>query len=498
MFVAREKELKLINEFLLDKGALLVYGLRRVGKTTLIQKAAKDSKKPFIYFECQKADELKNVLLLVDLLKEQVGFIDAEFNSFLSVIKEFNKLYPGYILIIDEYSLIKQYYFQSKKSGYDEKAEELDSEFQIIIDQHISNINLIISGSSLHIMKQLTEHKNPLYGRFTREIALSQFNYLDSKEMIPNLSIYEWVSFYSIFGGSPYVLERIDTFKSLKQNICELILDENGKLRTHLRNNVINELENDTDLHDILDVIKNGSKKYNEIKEKAHITTAGLLDKRLTKLLELDIIETKFPIGREDDKRKKYYQIKDNLLKFYYAYIFRQDNRINLLTPSRYYDLYIEPSLKEFISRRFENIVRDYFTIAISKGMYEEIVDIGSFFTSDNEYDCVLKKKNGKYSIYEVKYYKNPMTLVEQNKEIEQIKNIVGLDIDEIGFVCSSGFIEENENITYLDIDDIYFVDKKKIQDLVMESYKDRKNGAKDYTLEESFSEINKLIKEKK
>ena len=111
-------------------------------------------------------------------------------------------------------------------------------------------------------MKQLTEHKNPLYGRFNREISLSQFNYLDAKKMLANLSNTDLIAFYSVFGGSPYVLQRVDQTRSLKENICELILDENGQLRTHLRNNVINELENDTDLHEILDVIKNGSKKH--------------------------------------------------------------------------------------------------------------------------------------------------------------------------------------------------------------------------------------------
>ena len=88
MFVAREKELSLINTFLSKKGTLLVYGLRRVGKTTLIQKAVSDSGRPSIYFECQKTDEEKNVSLFVNLLKEQLGFVDAEFKTFLSVFKE--------------------------------------------------------------------------------------------------------------------------------------------------------------------------------------------------------------------------------------------------------------------------------------------------------------------------------------------------------------------------------------------------------------------------
>lgn len=457
MFVGREKEIGIMREFLSKKGAMLIYGLRRVGKTTLIKKVLDDSNRPYIYFECQKTDEKTNVSLLVSLLKEQVGFVDASFDSFLSLIKEFNKSYKDYILVIDEYSLIKQYYFQSRKTGYSEKAEELDSEFQVIIDQYVTNINLIISGSSIHIMKQLTEHKNPLYGRFVTEINLLQFNYLDAKKMLEPINYRDLISFYSVFGGSPFVLDKIDSKQSLKDNIVKLILDESGALRTHLRNNVISELENDPDLHDILNVIKNGSKRYKDIKEQAHIETAGLLDKKLTKLLELDIIDVKYPIGKEEDKTKKYYQIKDNLLKFYYAYVFRQENRISLLSPGRYYDLYIVPSIKEFISRRFENIVRNYFSIAISKGQYEEIIDIGSYFTNDNEYDCVFKKNNNKYSVYEVKHLTNPMSIAAQKEEIRQVNLINGLDIDEIGFVNASGFNEKIDNIKYLELKDIFF-----------------------------------------
>lgn len=457
MFIGREKEMGIIKKFFDSKGAMLVYGLRRVGKTTLIQKAIENSDKPYIYYECQKTDEKKNVDLFVELLKEQINFVDAEFNSFSQVFKELNKSYPNYIVVIDEYSLMKQYYFGSKKPGNNEKAEELDSEFQTIIDQHLTTLNLILSGSSIHIMKSLSEHKSPLYGRFLYEIPLSQFNYLDAGRMLSPLEYKDVVAFYSVFGGSPYVLERINLKKSLKENVVELILEENGQLRMHLRNNVINELEIDSDLHDILNVIKNGSKKYNEIEEQAHITTSGLLDKRLSKLLDLDIIESKYPIGKELDKRKKYYQIKDNLLKFYYAYIFREDNRIRLLTPSRFYDLYIEPSLTQFISLRFENIVKDYFTVAISKGMYSEISDIGTYFGPNYEFDCVIKKKNNKYSIYEVKYYSKPLKLSVQRNEIKQISEIQGLEVDKIGFVCSSGFEEQIDGIDYLTLQNLFF-----------------------------------------
>ena len=371
--------------------------------------------------------------------------------------EELNKRYKGYIFVIDEYSYLKQYYLESKAPETRQMADKIDSEFQNIIDNYLSNINLIMSGSIIHIMETLVEYKSALYGRFNDIIVLKEFSYLDAKKMLMNLSNQEIIAYYSIFGGSPFVLERLDTKKSLKENICELLLKENGALRTHLRNNVINELESDPDLHDILNVIKNGSKKYSEIEDQCNIKTAGLLDKRLKKLIELDIIEAKYPIDKENDKRKKYYLIKDNLLKFYYAYVFRQDNRINLLGEERYYDLYIEPSIKTFISLRFENIVKSYFSLAIKKGLYPNIVDIGSYFTSNNEYDCVIKKKDGTYSIYEVKYYTKKLDSSIIYKEIEQIKEIKGLNITEIGFVSSSGFNSSIEGIKYLDIDDIFF-----------------------------------------
>ena len=457
MFVGRKNELNKIMDFLQNPGSLLVYGLRRIGKTTLIKKALNDSKTNYVYFECQKTNEETNVNLFIDILKDSINFVDAKFDTFLQVFKELDKNYKGYCFVIDEYSYLKQYYLESKAQATKQQADRIDSEFQNIIDNNLNNINLILSGSIVNIMESLTEHKSPLYGRFNDTIILNELSYIDAKKMLNGISNTDVIAYYSVFGGSPYVLERIDTKKSLKQNICELLLNESGKLRTHLNSNVINELENDPDLHNILNVIKNGSKKYNEIESQCKIETSGLLDKRLKKLIDLDIIDAKYPIDKENDRRKKYYQIKDNLLKFFYAYIFRQNNKINLLGENRYYDLYIEPSLKTFISLRFENIVKSYFSIAVKQGLYPDIIDIGSYFTSNNEFDCILKKKDNTYAVFEIRYYTKPINTNIIQKELEQIKEIKGLDITEIGFISSSGFTSKLDGITYLDLDDIFF-----------------------------------------
>ena len=93
----------------------------------------------------------------------------------------------------------------------------------------------------------------------------------------------------------------------------------------------------------------------------------------------------------------------------------------------------------------------------MKKGLYENIIDIGTFFTGNSEFDCVLQTKNKKYTIFEVKYLNHPMEKGEMYKEIEQIKQIKGLNIERIGFVCSSGFKDTIPNISYLELNDLFF-----------------------------------------
>ena len=264
------------------------------------------------------------------------------------------------------------------------------------------------------------------------------------------------VEIYSIFGGSPYVLSKYNQSLSLKENICEQLLDKEGDIYRHVINNVLSELDKDPDLNRILNSIKNGDRKYGDIEQSIKVSSSGLLDKQLKKLLDLDIIERKYPIGFEGEKRKTHYSLKDNLLRFYYAYIYQEENRIDLLGQKRFYDVYITKSLNEFISRRFENIAKEYFSLKVKNGEYPQIVDIGTYFSSNNEYDCVFKKEDNTYAFYEVKYKTKPLTKGEMLKEIDQIQMIQGISISEIGFICSSGFEERLPNMSYLNLADIF------------------------------------------
>ena len=160
MFVGREKELALLRQDYIGK-AVMVYGKRRVGKTTLIQKALESHNCPKVYFECLKGTLQDNIDGLVqELVRAQILPVPLQFTALQDVFAYLNTLPQKMVVVIDEYPYLK---------AMNESAT-VDSIFQSIIDNRIANIALIISGSHIGMMRKTLQEKNALYGRFAATI----------------------------------------------------------------------------------------------------------------------------------------------------------------------------------------------------------------------------------------------------------------------------------------------------------------------------------------
>ena len=452
MFIGREKELAQIKSFLNEQsGCMMIYGKRKVGKTTLITHALRGVGNT-AYYECIKDSLKANVDGLIEvLIREKILPARIEFASFTDLFRYLNSLSGTYNIIIDEYPYLKAI----------NKAETVDSVFQSVIDNSTSNIHLFISGSHVGMMKDLLKEKNALYGRFSSIIQLKELNYLDTAEFYPELSVYDKAAFYAVFGGSPYINEFIDNCKSLKDNIIDSLLNQSHSVFNYVNNLLISDFNNVSGAERVLSALGNGKKKYSEIEAQLGIEKNGLLSKLMTPLLNMEIATKNYPINRPDDNKKAYYEINDNILRFYYTYIYKNKSALQVIGPRAFYEEYIEPSLVTFISHRFKRICREYFSIMVQSGKIRGVRNIGTYYYDDSvnkkngEFDVVLQRKSG-FDFYEVKYYQSPMKLSEMKQEERQIRDVHGINVSEIGFISINGFETVDSNYQCLTGANIY------------------------------------------
>ncbi len=443
MFVGRQRELNALRKELSSwkkRTAILVYGKRRVGKSTLINEAAKSFDGVVINHLCISSTFEGNLELIYESVADALSFSDIKFNSLFAMMDYLKRVDQKILLIIDEYPYLKE----------TKKKNEVDSYMQAVIDRLPENVKLILCGSYITIMKELLAEDNPLFGRFSLIQHIHDFDYYEAQEFYPSLSVRDKVAFYGVFGGSPYVLENINPDKTLKENITSLLLPETGIIRSHIENVMLREIQKTFDAR-ILESLGKGKKKYTEIREWIGGDETGLLDKQLKILLDMETIQKTQPINRRDDKKKQFYELTDNLMRFYFSFIFGRSGIIARIGEAQFYRRNIEGYIKQFVSRRLEGLTLQYFHRMSVLGKYDDIEDYGSYWYDDpitktnGEFDCVIKRTGEKYDFYECKYFDRPMTYEECEEEQKQLNNIKGIEVARIGFVATGGFDFEDE-----------------------------------------------------
>lgn len=452
-FIGRQEEKDLINGILdRENGAILIYGKRKVGKTTLIKEVLQSRQEKCVYYECLKNTMKENLDAFTrELVRSRILPVFLSFQSFIDLFTYLNTIPEKLTVVIDEYPYLKQL----------TQPEIVDSSFQNIIDNHLGNIHLILSGSHIGMMKDMVAENNALYGRFQTVIHLKELDYHIAASFYQEKTSYEKIAFHSVFGGSPYVLEKLDPDKSLRENVIRTILNPNSPVFLYVSFLLMSDYSNTINAERIFSVLGNGRKRYRDIENQMNANQTGNVLKQLKTLVRLELIKRAAPINRLGDAKKTTYEINDNLMRFYFTYIYKNRSALEMIGPESFYDEYIAPTIRDFISRRFEEICRNYFSIRAKKGLLPGLRNIGSYYYDDSrtktngEFDVALDY-GGKFSIFEVKYLKNPMEPNEIHHELGQIRDIKGLEVFQIGFISANGFTEQEEGILYYTGDDIY------------------------------------------
>lgn len=451
MFVGREEELALLQHKHIGK-AVMVYGKKRVGKTTLILKALEQCPYQTVYFECLKGTIQDNIAGFVqELVRIKVLPVPLAFSSQQDVFAYLNTLPQKMVVVVDEYTHL----YAMNDSGV------VDSVFQSIIDSRLSNIELILAGSHIGLMKDLLQERNPLYGRFAASIKLDELNYLDASKFYPDKSAYDKVAHYAVFGGSPFINQALNPDATLRENIIGTVLNPMSPVYLYANQLVFSDNALNINTERIFSVLGNDRKRYTEIEDALGVKKTGNLAKQIKTLTDLDILSRRIPINKPNDNKKATYELSYNLLRFYYTFVYKNASAFQVLGADAFYDEFIAPVLTDFIARRFEDICREYFSLQVRSGRMNGVRSIGSYYPDtavrcENKAFSVSVELADGYAVYLPKYSAQPMTLDEIHGEAQRMEGVNDPGIKQLGFISINGFVEQEKPYIYLDDNDIF------------------------------------------
>ena len=320
----------------------------------------------------------------------------------------------------------------------------------------------------MKIMNEILKEGNALFGRFKETLLIEEFNYLEASTYYYNdLTPYDKVAFYSVFGGSPYINESINPKISLKDNIINTFLKNSNNVYNYADNLLLSDSSNKIQAKRIISTLGNSKKKYSELESLLDKEKTGKINVPLKSLIELKLVSKVFPINKPNDSKKSFYEIKDNAIRFFYTYVYTYKSNLEILGSNAFYDEFIKNSLNTYVSHRFEDVCRTYFSLKVKNGNLKGIRNIGTYYYDDSvskqngEFDVAIETSNG-FDIYEVKYLKKPFDITTLKNELLQIKNIKGIKVNNIGFISINGFDFHSDEYELIDGNELFKTNMEK------------------------------------
>lgn len=353
MFIGRRRELDHLNQRF-ENGKFefaVMYGRRRVGKTTLINEFVKD--KEVIFYtgiEGNEKENLEGLSKSIYSLSQDFADTSSSFASFQEALETTFKIAEKrrIVFVIDEYPYIAGSY------------KALSSILQILIDRNkdTSKMFLILCGSSLSFMEsQVLGYKSPLFGRRTCQYKIMPFDFFEIKNYYNKFSSIDLAVIYGITGGIPLYMSLMNDNLSVEENIKANFLVPNAYLFEEPTNLIKQECRDPAQYNSIIKAIATGSSRMSEICSKTGLDT-GLTTSYLNKLMSLGIVKKEMPFGT-DSSRKTIYVLEDSMFRFWYRFI--PDNLATInrgLTDIVYKK--IAPQITSFMGGVFEEICKQY------------------------------------------------------------------------------------------------------------------------------------------
>jgi len=349
-FVDRTDEIARLKDALgREKSSLVVlYGRRRLGKSTLIKRVLSDND---VYFLADRSEGQHQRSLLAKVVAQLFPDFDKlTYPDWESLFRAINyRTETHFTLCLDEFPYLV------------EQSKELPSVLQKLVDEKQLKYNLVLCGSPQNMMYGLFFNSSaPLYGRADEIMRLTPLRLPYIKEAL-NLDAINAVEEYAVWGGVPRYWELRENRASLNDALWQNIFSVNGLLYEEPIKLFQDDVKDIVKTSTIMSYIGAGANRLKEISSRCE-EPATDLSRPLKKLIDLGFLEKDVPFGVNEKKTKKsLYKIADPFMAFYYKFVV--PNRSFIELDRR---LPIEQALNahfsEYVGMQWEKLCRDAVT----------------------------------------------------------------------------------------------------------------------------------------
>lgn len=346
----REKELEEMVKLLkLRERLIIVYGIRRIGKTSIVNVALRESGLPFlivdvrgVYFESGTVTPISLIKSITDAFKKNLklyGKLGFEIKDLWGKLQGFTFLGLGIEKKSEEKSLSDLF------SMINEWSEKHKTIFIIVFDEaqyfrfsqikiremlawiadNLLNVKVILTGSEVGVLRELLRVDDPssaIYGRLKAEVNIERFSKKVSMEFLKKGfeqirvkvdereieeavrrldGIVGWLTYYGYYRGIN---------KKKHEDALNLVFKEGANV-------VISELErviapSRLRYLTILKAVAEGINRWSEIKDYVMMKTRG----RITNAKLTELLNNLIKYGYLEKKGRGIYKIPDPIVKY--------------------------------------------------------------------------------------------------------------------------------------------------------------------------------------
>jgi uncharacterized protein len=413
MFVGRESERALLRGIISAKEPKIavIYGRRRIGKSSLIRKAV--GREPALFIEgleggTTQAQIASFLLQCSRQLRRKLPSCGSWQDALLALDQALGK--KRMTLVLDEFQWLANY------------RKELVSTLKMVWEGYLSRApyrSLILCGSIASFMTTKVLRSSAFYGRTDAVIHLQGFQLAETARMLKRRSFAEVLDAQCFTGGVPKYLELLAAHSSVALGMEAEAFQPEGYFVGEYERIFVSHFGDNAEYPRIIRTL--AAEPYGmsrkELAQKADIQEGGMLSQRLYDLEYAGFISSHSPLDKPEGSWLIRYFLSDPWLSFYHGFL---RTRLKQIRTGGRKDLFLglrqTGAFRSWMGRAFELVcLRHQHVIAKLVGFAGIQYDAGPWFRSARkglpgvQIDLCFLRADGVITLCEMKRQSAPL-----------------------------------------------------------------------------------------